>query len=99
MLRSICRYVRIATARIAGTLVIVLLLAAVVHACPTCAEGLAEADPQQQSVAAGFNYSILFMMSMPYLLLGSLGAMAYTSIRRAKLQNEGSTGGGQGGEA
>jgi hypothetical protein len=28
------------------------------------------------------------MMSMPYLLLGSLGCLAYVSIRRAKVQQE-----------
>ena len=30
-----------------------------------------------QSIAAGFYYSILFMMSMPYIILGSFGSLAY----------------------
>ena len=64
----------------------IVLLAAVASACPTCTEGLAEADPQHQSIAAGFYYSILFMMSMPYLILSSLGCLAYLSIRRARQQ-------------
>jgi len=45
-------------------------------------------DPHHQSIAAGFYYSIIFMMSMPYILLGSLGCLAYVSIRRAKVQQE-----------
>ena len=67
-------------------LAFVALLAACVVACPTCTEGLNQSDPQHQSVAAGFYYSILFMMSMPYLILGTLGSLAYFSIRRARAQ-------------
>jgi hypothetical protein len=62
----------------------VALPAACVFACPTCKEGLAEADPQQQSLAAGYYYSILFMMSMPYIVLGTFGYVAYRSIQRAR---------------
>jgi hypothetical protein len=65
-------------------MLIVAALAATATACPTCKEGLDQADPHHQSVAAGFYYSILFMMSMPYLILGSFGCLAYLSIRRAK---------------
>jgi len=60
------------------------LLTDVAAACPTCKDGLDQSDPQHQSVAAGFYYSILFMMSMPYLILGSFGYLAFVSIRRAK---------------
>jgi len=69
-------------------IVLVAVLAAVAVACPTCKEGLDASDPQHQSRAAGFYYSILFMVSMPYLLLGSLGCLAYVSIRRAKEQQD-----------
>lgn len=65
-------------------LMLMALLATVAAACPTCKEGLDGTDPQHQSVAAGFYYSILFMMSMPYLILGTLGSLAYFSIRRAR---------------
>lgn len=65
---------------------LVLGLTAMAAACPTCKEGLDQSDPHHQSIAAGFYYSILFMMSMPYLILGSLGYLAYHSIRRAKQQ-------------
>lgn len=65
-------------------LALVAVMAAVVSACPTCKEGLDQNDPQHQSVARGFYYSILFMMSMPYIILGSFGYLAFVSIRRAK---------------
>lgn len=69
-------------------LALVAVLAAVATACPTCKEGLDQNDPQYQSVARGFYYSILFMMSMPYIILGSFGYLAFVSIRRAKVQQE-----------
>jgi len=70
--------------RVVLALLVAVLLAGVAAACPTCAEGIAEADPQQQSVAAGYYYSILFMMSMPFAILGTFGSLAYFSIRRAR---------------
>src|SRR5919201_774937 len=64
-------------------LALVLLIASVAAACPTCKEGLAQNDPHGQSLAAGYYYSILFMMSMPYVVLGTFVSVAYYSIRRA----------------
>ena len=59
-------------------------IASVAAACPTCKEGLAQNDPQGQSIAAGYYYSILFMMSMPYIVLGTFISVAYYSVRRAR---------------
>jgi uncharacterized paraquat-inducible protein A len=67
---------------------LVLLLASVAAACPNCKQGLAQNDPQGQSIAAGFYYSILFMMLMPYIVLGTFGSLAYLSIRRARKAKE-----------
>jgi hypothetical protein len=66
---------------------IVLSLDAVAWACPTCREGLAD-NPAGQSLARGFYYSILFMMSMPFLILGTLGTVAYRSVQRAKANQD-----------
>jgi hypothetical protein len=63
---------------------LVVLMAGVASACPTCKDGVAQNDPQGQSIAAGYYYSILFMMSMPYIVLGTFGSLAYLSIRRAR---------------
>lgn len=64
----------------------VVLTASDLLACPTCKDGIAESDPASQAQAAGYFYSILFMMAMPFVLLGTLGSAAYMSIRRAKEQ-------------
>jgi len=66
-------------------LALVLLIASVAAACPTCKEGLAQNDPHGQSLAAGYAYSVLFMMSMPYIVLCTFGSVAYFSIRRARV--------------
>jgi hypothetical protein len=64
---------------------IVLSVAPDAWACPTCREGLAD-NPAGQSLARGFYYSILFMMSMPFLILGTLGTVAYRSVQKAKTE-------------
>ena len=74
------------------TLILALALVGIFSACvfarPTCKEGVAANDPHHQSLAAGFYYSILFMVSMPYIILGSFGYLAFVTIRRAKDRQE-----------
>ncbi len=72
---------------VAAVLALVLLIASVAAACPNCKEGLAQNDPHGQSLAAGYYYSILFMMAMPFAILGTFGSLAYLSIRRARQQD------------
>lgn len=67
---------------------LVLLIASVAAACPTCKEGLAQNDPHGQSLAAGYYYSILFMMSMPYIVLSTFLSVAYFVIRRARQKQD-----------
>ena len=74
--------------RVLLTLAMLATIAAVAQACPTCGEGLSQSDPQHQSVAAGFYYSILFMMSVPYVVLASLCGLAYVAVRRARERQE-----------
>ena len=64
------------------------LLAADAYACPTCKEGIAENDPHAQSMAAGYYYSILFMMSMPFIILTTFGSFAYRSVKRAQAERD-----------
>ena len=64
--------------------VAVTLIASDALACPTCKDGLADGDPVSQAVPAGYFYSILFMMSMPFVVIGTFGGAAYLSIRRAR---------------
>lgn len=51
-------------------------------ACPTCKAAMKGGS--HGGLAEGFYWSILFMMSMPFLILGSLSLMFYMSIKRAQ---------------
>lgn len=55
-------------------------------ACPTCKDGMSGNDPISIARASGYFYSILFMMSMPFVIVGTFGGAAYLSIRRARQQ-------------
>jgi hypothetical protein len=64
----------------------VLVLQTIALACPTCKESLAQSDPARANLVRGYFWSILFMMSMPFLILGGLSALFWWEIRKAKLQ-------------
>lgn len=52
-------------------------------ACPTCKDNLAH-DPAAAGLVRGYAYSILFMLSMPPLIFGSLCGYFYWEVRRAR---------------
>jgi hypothetical protein len=58
--------------------------AEVASACPSCKEALA-ASSGGGDLVSGFFWSILFMLSMPFLLLGSFGLYFYYLLRKARL--------------
>lgn len=78
-MRFVCRKLIPATC----IMVAALVVAGEALGCPTCKDGIAESDPAAQQMAAGYFYSILFMMAMPFAILGTFGAAAYRSVRRA----------------
>ena len=55
-----------------------------VEACPTCKEGMAGDEATQASLIRGYFYSIIFMMSMPFLILTGLSTYFYLEVRRAR---------------
>ena len=61
----------------------VLCSPATAMACPTCKDNLAH-DPASASLVRGYAYSIVFMLSMPPLILGGLTAYFYWEVRKAK---------------
>ena len=66
------------------TLVLIAFVPAVVLACPACSKALEGTD-----VGAGFNASILFMIIMPFALVGVMaGGLSY----RYRLLNRGNRG-------
>lgn len=56
---------------------------ALAMACPNCKDALAQ-DPDAANLARGLYYSILFMLSMPALILTGLGSLFYLEIRKAR---------------
>jgi hypothetical protein len=62
---------------------LVLLLSGVAAACPTCKDNLAH-DPASANLARGIYYSILFMISMPFLIFGTLCSYFYWEVCRAR---------------
>ena len=58
--------------------VIVQFAPAIAHACPGCNSAL------DNSLGFGFNTSILFMMSMPFVVAGAIGFGLIYTYRRAR---------------
>ncbi|MGE3777284.1 MAG: hypothetical protein AB7F89_08880 [Pirellulaceae bacterium] len=58
-----------------------LFLVPIADACPNCRETLAG---EPDGLARGFFWSILFMLSMPFLILGGLSSYFYWEVRRAR---------------
>ena len=63
-------------------LVALLVMAGVAAACPTCKDQIA-GDPAAHNIARGYAYSIVFMLSVPPLILTGLGTYFYLEVRRA----------------
>jgi len=68
-----------------GLLLLTFLLSAeTAFGCPTCKETLAHGDPETANLMRGYFWSILFMMSMPFLILGGLGSYFYYEVCKAR---------------
>ena len=59
-----------------------LLCVSTAEACPTCKDAMVHSN--QQGIQLGYYWSILFMMSMPFLIAASLGGYFYWEIRKAR---------------
>lgn len=67
---------------------VVLIANEVAYACPNCKAGMSTNDPQAKSMASGYYYSILFMLSMPFLIVTSFSSWMYFAVRKAKAERE-----------
>ena len=67
------------------SLVVFLILAcgvtSLARACPSCQQALAE-DASHGDFAKGIYYSILFMMSMPFAIVGTFAGLMYRAVKR-----------------
>jgi hypothetical protein len=68
-------------------LVLTLTLAAgrAATACPNCKEAVSAQPSEVAGIARGYNHSVLFMVSMPFLLLGTGGLMVARAVKRGAL--------------
>jgi hypothetical protein len=62
---------------------LMLLACETALACPTCKDNIAN-DPAAANLARGYYYSILFMLSMPPLILGGLSTYFYWEVRKSR---------------
>lgn len=72
------------TVKLLGALVcltLVLGATSVATACPSCQSALGN-DSSQGDLARGIYYSILFMMAMPFAIVGTFGGLAYRAVKR-----------------
>jgi hypothetical protein len=66
-----------------AAMAVVLLAAQSASACPSCKAALANQEGKGDLVS-GFMYSILFMLSMPFAIFGSMSSYFYYLVRRAR---------------
>jgi len=76
------KFIRIAVV----VLSLVVLTASPALACPGCKEATSE---QGANIARGFSYSILFMMPLPFIIVGSFGGYVYYTVRRRERETPG----------
>lgn len=70
-----------------AALTIVLLVANLASACPTCKDGVAANDPQHAGLVRGYFYSILLMMGMPFALIGCFSLYMYREVLKARARD------------
>lgn len=67
-----------------AAVLLLVVMTNVATSCPTCSESIAANDPAQAGIVRGYFWSILFMMSMPFLILASLSTYFYILVRAAR---------------
>jgi hypothetical protein len=66
---------------------IVIALPSLAQACPQCQKALANsAGGVHGNIVRGYFWSILFMLSMPFALIGGFSTYCYWLVRKARRQ-------------
>jgi heme/copper-type cytochrome/quinol oxidase subunit 2 len=66
---------------------LVVFCCSVAAACPNCSQGLAD-QPGGGDMVAGYFWSILFMMAMPFTIFTGIGGYMYFEVRKARKRQE-----------
>ncbi|HTU24655.1 MAG TPA: hypothetical protein VMF30_04620 [Pirellulales bacterium] len=61
-----------------------VVLSSTAWACPGCKEALAAGDGSGGDLVSGFFWSIIFMLSMPFLIFTVFCTSMYVAVRRAR---------------
>jgi hypothetical protein len=78
---NVCRALAI------GALLAAVVLGVVVEpalACPNCKDSLSQNDPTAMGIVQGYFWSIILMLSLPFIVLTSLSTYFYVLVRRAR---------------
>jgi len=51
-------------------------------ACPNCKEAVSLQADEVSNMASGYNWSVLFMITVPFSLLGTGALMVHRAVRR-----------------
>ena len=69
--------------------VVALVLVADALGCPNCKDAVDTSDPDGLNLARGYFYSILLMLAMPFMLVGSFGCYVWREMRRQRRAESG----------
>ena len=70
-----------------AVLAFVLAVGTVAVACPTCKTGL-EDGAAGGDLISGYFWSIMFMMGMPFAIVGVFSGYMYREVRKARRENQ-----------
>ena len=76
-----------------------LAVAESVVACPNCKDSLSQNDPTAMGIVQGFFWSIILMLSLPFIVLVGLSTYFYVLVRRARRAAEAAAGSSSNGNA
>jgi hypothetical protein len=71
--------------RVALSIALLLGVAGEVSACPNCKDAVAAQPAEVARMKNGYNWSVLFMMAMPFTLLGTGVFMVTRAVKRGVL--------------
>ena len=59
--------------------------ASVASACPNCKEAVSASEGQVANMATGYNWSVVFMLTVPFSLLGTGALVVHRAVKRGML--------------
>ena len=66
-------------------LVLILISTSNVRACPNCKEAVAAQPAEVAAMARGFNYSVLFMLAVPFSLFSTGAFVVARAVKRGTM--------------